>query len=252
MTINKATALLKSLQVENGLFLAAPSSQTGYNKAWIRDNLYESLGIELINPEEAVKIVHKLSDIFKKHEYKIDWAIKEKPDIAYKYIHARYHPETLDEFYDEWGNKQNDAVGLFLFRVADLMDKGLKVIRDNDDARIVEKLILYLGSIEYWHDADNGIWEEKEEIHASSVGACLAGLKRISKYFFVPEDLIANGENNLDNLLPKESKTKEVDLALLSLVFPYNVLDEEQKKQILENVERELVRNKGLIRYKGD
>ena len=35
-------------------------------------------------------------------------------------------------------------------------------------------------------DPDSGMWEENEECHASSVGACLAGLKAIRKYVEVP------------------------------------------------------------------
>lgn len=246
------TQLLKSLQSSSGLFIASPVEKTGYNKAWLRDNLYTSLGIELINPLEALNIVHKLLDILRKHEYKIDFAIKSKPDATFKYIHARYNPETLEEFWEEWGNKQNDAIGFLLFRIADLMQKDFHVLRDEQDNSIVQKLISYLDSVQYWHDKDNGIWEENEEVHASSVGACLAGLTAIARYIPVPSHLIAFGKVALDALLPKESATKNVDLALLSLIYPFNIVSELEAKQILENVEKNLVRNKGIIRYKGD
>src|SRR3989344_2792501 len=191
--MKSAVNILQSLKTPRGLFLAAPAKDTGYDKAWIRDNIYASLGVELVNEEDAVKIIWALFDIFRKHEDKIDWAIREKPNAAFKYIHARYHHETLDEFWEEWGNKQNDAVGAFLFRVGDLLDKGIKILRDEKDRAIVRKLISYLASVEYWADADNGVWEEAEEVHASSVGACLAGLEVISKYFDVPAYLIVNG-----------------------------------------------------------
>ncbi|MBI2452230.1 glycoside hydrolase family 15 [Candidatus Pacearchaeota archaeon] len=243
---------LKNLQTKNGLFLAAPSEKTGYNKAWIRDNIYASLSLELFYREECLRVIHRIFDILKKHEYKIDWAIKDKPKHPHQYIHARYNPETLEEFWEEWGNKQNDAIGAFLFRVADLISKGFSVLRNNSDKKILQKLIDYLGSIEYWHDADNGMWEEHEEIHASSVGACLAGLIAISKYFNVQKKLIDNGRKSLNSLLPRESKTKDVDLALLSLIYPHNIVNEKQRKQILKNVEAKLVRKRGIIRYKGD
>jgi len=118
--------------------------------------------------------------------------------------------------------------------------------------RIVRKLVKYLESIEYWHDPDNGMWEEYEEIHASSIGACVAGLIKISKFIKVPYDLIEKGEKALDKLLPKESETKDVDLALLSLIYPYNIISEKQRTSILENVEKQLVRKKGVIRYLDD
>ena len=120
------------------------------------------------------------------------------------------------------------------------------------DIRILQKLVWYLESIEYWHDKDNGMWEENEEVHASSVGACVAGLDKISILVDVPKELIEKGKNVLNKLLPKESETKDADLALLSLIYPYNIVNEKQKISILKNVEEKLVRNKGVIRYEND
>jgi phosphorylase kinase alpha/beta subunit len=96
------------------------------------------------------------------------------------------------------------------------------------------------------------MWEENEEVHASSVGACVAGLQRISKHVYVPEWLIEVGQATLKSLLPRESESKETDLALLSLIFPYNIVNNEQREKILENVEKHLLRERGVIRYPGD
>jgi len=109
-----------------------------------------------------------------------------------------------------------------------------------------------LEAIEYWQDADNGMWEESEEVHASSVGACAAGLKAVSNMVNVPNWLIEKGIETLNKLLPRESETKETDLALLSLIYPYNIVTPEQKEAILKNVEEKLVRNRGVIRYERD
>lgn len=244
--------LLKSLQAKNGLILAAPSNKTGYDKAWVRDNIYASLGLEKVYPNEALKVVHRLLDILRKHENKIEHAIREKPKHAWQYIHARYHPETLEEFWEEWGNKQNDAVGALLWRIADFLNKGYPALRDEKDRESVKNLIDYLASVEYWKDSDNGVWEEYEEVHASSVGACLAGLKAISRYFDVPQSLIAKGEEALMDLLPRESATKDVDLALLSLIYPYNIVSKKTALAILKNIEEKLLRTRGVIRYTGD
>ncbi|MBN1385984.1 glycoside hydrolase family 15 [Candidatus Woesearchaeota archaeon] len=246
--------ILKGLRYRSGLFAASKKQvSTGYNKAWIRDNVYEALGLEKVGHRKSlVRTYNSLFDIFLKHEEKIDWAIREKPDRAFKYIHARFHPLTFREFHEEWGNKQNDAIGAFLFKVGDLLDRNVMVIRDRNDLRILEKLVKYLWSIEYWHDEDNGMWEENEEVHASSVGACVAGLRKISRYISVPKDLIDVGQQVLDSLLPHESATKKVDLALLSLIYPYNIANPAQARQILRNVERHLVRKNGVIRYIGD
>ena len=252
--INRSVGILKQLQHPKGLFVAALDERTHYSKqAWIRDNIYCSLGFEATkNYKEVIKAYQALLDAFRKHEYKIDWAIVEKPKEKWQYIHARFNPENLDEFYDEWGNMQNDSIGAFLFKIGDLESKGIKVIRDKDDLRILQKLVYYLNSIEYWHDADNGIWEDNEEVHASSVGACVAGLQKISKIVDVPTILIEKGKETLNQLLPRESDRKDTDLALLSLIYPFNVVSEEQRTEILRNVEERLVRQRGVIRNVGD
>ena len=248
---------LESLHQPSGLFLATPKGvSTGYDKAWLRDTFYECLAFEYIGRWDIVRKTYRaILDIFLKHEAKIDAAIAEKPYSRHEYIHPRYHPETFDEFWEEWGNKQHDAVGAILFRIGELeQHDSFSVIETANDKRIIQKLVDYLSSIEYWLDPDNGMWEENEEVHASSVGACVAGLKKINELDFihVSPTLISNGESVLRRLLPRESQQKFVDLALLSLIYPYNIVTDDERDKILENVEYHLVKNLGVLRYKGD
>lgn len=248
--------ILKSLQYDSGLFAASSKEvSTGYDKSWLRDNFYEALAFFVLKDYDVVKHTFRaLLNVFLKHEGKIDHAISSKPQFRHEYIHARFHPETFDEFWEEWGNKQNDSVGAILFMIGHLHAEGHSVIETKDDLRIVQKLVNYLRSIEYWHDWDSGMWEENEEIHASSVGACVAGLISVRKIpgIQVPLELIRNGKLTLNHLLPRESDKKFVDLALLSLIFPYNVVSAKQRDDILENVEYHLAKKHGVIRYKND
>lgn len=255
--IDAHLATLRKLIAPSGLFLAAADVgvSTGYDKSWLRDNFYEVMAFEEVGDwETSRKTWYALLDIFLKHENKIQWAIERRPQFSYQYIHARYNPETFDEFWEEWGNKQNDAVGCILFAVGSHELSGNSVIRSEDDRRIIQRLVDYLGTIEYWRDADNGMWEEYEEIHSSSIGACIAGLEKVKEAGLadVPEVLIMNGKKSLNKRLPRESKTKFTDLALLSLIFPYHVVDKEQEDVILSNLEYHLPRDKGVIRYKND
>ncbi len=249
--------ILSSLQYDSGLFAASSKKVgTGYDKSWIRDNFYECLAFQVIGDWETVeKTYTALLEIFLKHEYKIDSAIENKPQHKHEYIHARYHPETFDEFWEDWGNKQNDAVGAILFGIGTLEHHHKKSVLKNDDQkRIINKLIKYLESIQYWHDKDNGVWEEDEEVHTSSLGACIAGLLLIREVqgIEVPDYLVESGLNAINDLLPRESDKKYVDLAQLSLIYPYNIVTPEQKKQIIRNVEYHLERERGVIRYKND
>lgn len=93
---------LRALRTSSGLFLASSHNVgTGYDKAWLRDNVYEALAFEYTGEWDVVaKTYHTLLDIFDKHIDKIHWATTNKPFETWQYIHARYNPETLEEF---WG-----------------------------------------------------------------------------------------------------------------------------------------------------
>ena len=257
MLIKQHLKILQGLQYESGLFAASKKGiDTGYDKAWLRDNFYECLAFEVLEDWETVQKTYRaILDIIKKHEYKIDHAISKKPEYTHEYIHPRYHPVTFEEYWEEWGNKQNDSIGCILFKIGELekIRKGM-IVQSDDDRRVLQKLVWYLSTLEYWHDPDSGMWEENQEIHASSVGACVAGLKmaRHIDGVEVPDDLIALGEQVLHAILPRESEQKFVDLALLSLIWPYDVLNAEETAKVLDNVEYHLLRERGVIRYKGD
>ncbi|MBU1198263.1 MAG: glycoside hydrolase family 15 [Nanoarchaeota archaeon] len=252
--IKQHLEILKGLQYKTGLFGAsAKAVKTGYNKAWLRDNFYECLAFFVLKDYATCKETYKtFLRVFEKHEYKIDRAIEKKPENKHEYIHARYHPHTFDEFWEDWGNKQNDAVGAILWGIASLEDEGIKIMETEKDKELVQKLVHYLNSIEYWHDQDSGMWENEEETHASSIGACLAGLIKIRRYVNVPDHMIEQGRKSLNHLLPRESEKKYVDLAELSLIYPYDIVTKEQRDKILENVEYHLLKERGVIRYKND
>jgi GH15 family glucan-1,4-alpha-glucosidase len=255
--IRQHMQILEGLKYDTGLFAASRKDVgTGYDKSWLRDNFYECLAFEVLGDYATVeKTYNAILAIFLKHEGKIDHAIATKPKYPYEYIHPRYHPETFDEFWDEWGNKQHDQIGAILFMIGELETKYRRMILDNDDKiRIVQKLVNYLESIRYWEDPDNGIWEYEEEVHASSIGACVAGLESINRLacINVPPELIKTGKETLNNILPRESQKRFVDLALLSLIYPYNIVNAQQRKQILENVEYLLLKERGVIRFKND
>jgi phosphorylase kinase alpha/beta subunit len=256
VTIQRHLHNLRQLLTPSGLFLASSHSvETGYDKAWLRDNAYEALAFEYAGDWAVVeKTYHTLLDIFDKHIDKINWAISNKPFETWQFIHARYNPETLEEFWESWGNKQHDAVGIILFKLADFEAKGKSMLRDKKDRKTVQTLIYYICNVEYWHDADSGMWEEAEEIHASSIGAVLAGLMRWKEVggMEVDQDAIDRGQAALEKLLPRESESKFTDLALLSLIFPYNVLTPEMSRKVVENLEYHLARDRGVMRYKFD
>lgn len=249
MNLEKAIEVLDQMRLPNGAYIASPSKD--YSYVWIRDVFYSTLPFLYTPSERFEKAYHAIFDLFKRYEWKIDIHTKNKPKFLYEYIHSRYSMD-LEELNVEWGHAQNDAIGAFLWGVGEGVRHGQKVIRDKDDLRIIQKLVKYLECLEYWQTEDNGMWEENMEVHASSVGACVAGLNAVKMLVEVNPELISKGEETLRLLLPRESVTKDTDLALLSLIFPYRIIDRPTALMIIENVVNDLERSNGCIRYQHD
>ena len=138
--------------------------------------------------------------------------------------------------------------------ICELELRNAGVVQSDEDRDMVQKIVDYLIRVEYWHDPDNGIWEENLEIHASSVGSVVAALKKAQQiaWLSVPDWDIQRGEEMLRGLLPRESYGKFADLALMTLIYPFHATTAEETEAILKNVEYHLARNKGVIRYKND
>lgn len=249
-------AEILKLRKQTGVFTAsAHDVATGYDKAWLRDNYFTVLGFLETGDLETVRTTAKaLLGVFVKHKEKINWAIEYKPYQTWQYIHARFHPETFEEYWEEWGNRQNDAVGEVLDLICILELQGVSVAETSEEREMVQKIIDYLIRIEYWHDPDNGIWEEGMEVHASSIASCLSALRKAKQipWLSVPESAITKGESALHALLPRESQGKFTDLALLSVIYPFHEASEEESQQILRSVEYHLTKDKGVLRYKTD
>jgi GH15 family glucan-1,4-alpha-glucosidase len=242
--------ILDSLCKPHGMYIASPSSD--YGKVWLRDSFYEVFPYLHSNCDRYERTFHRILDLFRDLEWKIDIHTEQRPREQWEYLHACYHADTVTELNTPWGHAQHDAIGAILFGIGEGVRAGKKIIRDQKDHEIVQKLVSYLGCCEYWHDPDNGMWEEWREVHASSVGACIAGLQSVRDIVFVPRELITKGYMSLINLFPHESNDRKVDLSQLSLVYPYKIFIADDAKVIVDRVERMLLRSRGVIRYPGD
>lgn len=249
MNIEKAVEVIDRMRLPNGAYTASLSSD--YHYVWIRDVVYTVLPFLATPSPYYEKAYHALLDLFIRYEWKIDIHTKKRPRYLYEYIHARYSTD-LKELPQEWGHAQNDAIGAFLWGVGEGIHHGQKIIRSQKDLEIIQKLVDYLECLEYWQAEDNGMWEENMEVHASSVGACVAGLKAVRMLVHVKDGLIEKGEETLYKLLPRESAGKPTDLALLSLIYPYRIVSRGMALQILEDVTTTLERKYGVIRYVND
>jgi GH15 family glucan-1,4-alpha-glucosidase len=242
--------ILDQLRLPHGLYLA--SSSKDYHYVWLRDSFYMSLPYLEQNNQIFEMTYHRILDLFKEYEWKLDIHTRQRPREQWEYIHSRYSASEVKELDTPWGHAQHDAIGAILWGIGMGVKRGKKMIRDTKDHEIVQKLVGYLGCVQYWEDADNGMWEEWREVHSSSVGACVAGLKAVKDLVFVPGDWITMGCQTLTDLFPRESADRPYDLSQMSLVYPYRVMSGENAEILVEQVEKHLLRERGVIRYKGD
>lgn len=233
-----------------------------YNDAWVRDNVYSilcvwglaqalrrenyRLGQAYELEQSVVKLMRGLLVSMMKQREKVE-AFKKKP-IPENALHAKYCLESGDPIVGDkdWGHLQLDATSLFLFYLAQMSASGLRIIFCQEEVDFVQNLVHYISKASLV--PDYGLWERgakmnegNVEINASSVGMAKAALEAMRGFnlyggegdevsvIHVIEDDIADCRYTLENLLPRESGSKEVDAALLSIIgFPaYSVEDQE-------------------------
>lgn len=269
---------LEKLRQLNGGYISSPyHGQNGgdkYNVFWLRDIMYATYANEYVGAyDKMVESYRLILRIFQKYQHKILLGARKRHYLgscAGEVIHARVHPITLEEITHEWGHHQLDILGLFLYKTGDLMKKSYNPLTTDqlETLLLLRDIVLYLTTVRWHSDPDFGMWEEGPEVHSSSIGSVLAGLTMwhddgyyhqkyssqidIHRFVAIPQEFVETGRKSLDKVLPRESESRPYDMAQLSLIWPYNIVSEPQIKQIISNIEKNLVREKGVIRYPGD
>jgi phosphorylase kinase alpha/beta subunit len=154
---------------------------------------------------------------------------------------------------NEWGHLQLDATSLFLLMLAQMTASGLRIVFSIDEVNFVQNLVHYISRA--YRTPDYGIWERGNkmnhgiaELNASSIGMAKAALEAISgcnlfgtsggqtAVIHVISDDIARCRIALESLLPRESNSKEVDSAVLSVTgFPAFAVDNPNLRQKTES-----------------
>lgn len=249
---NKLYKINNSLRLDNGLYVAS-SGQHYVNFCWWRDIFYQSLPTFKKYPDLYIQTYQTFLDFLIKYESKIDYLIEYPHDYNnHTVLHPRIFPD-LSEITSNWGNMQGDAIFLMLFGIGCGLDKKMIILRDKKDKEIIQKCITMYETLEYWKLRGNNCWEEDEQIHSHAIGAGLSALIKLKNHGFVVDDnKLKISRNTLDELLPRETIYRDCDLSQLQLIYPLNIVSKEQGEQILDNIETNLLRDNGVIRYVGD
>lgn len=222
-----------------------------YTDAWVRDNVYSILavwGLALAYRKidegqghtyelehSVVKLMRGLMQAMMHQAHKVE-RFKEYQEPL-EALHAKYDTATGATVVgdDEWGHLQIDATSVFLLMLAQMTASGLQIVFTLDEVNFVQNLVYYIGRA--YRTADYGIWERgnklnhgKPELNASSVGMAKAALEAMdglnlfgirggqASVIHVLPDEIARARVTLESLLPRESGSKEVDAAVLSVI----------------------------------
>ncbi|UTF60600.1 glycoside hydrolase family 15 protein [Gilvimarinus sp. DA14] len=238
-----------------GLLPASTAITThgNYTDAWVRDNVYSIICVwalanamgragqsnrqDLLN-QACIKLMRGLLQSMMRQADKVE-KFKHTLDPIDS-LHAKYEtasglPVVAD---DAWGHLQIDATSIYLLLLAQMSASGLRIVCTGSEVDFVQNLVYYISSA--YRTPDFGIWERGNkinngltEINASSVGMAKAAMQALDglnlfgpnatrrAVIHVIPDAVSLARNTLGALLPRESLSKEVDSALLSVIgFP--------------------------------
>ncbi|WP_254927284.1 glycoside hydrolase family 15 protein [Cyanobium sp. T1B-Tous] len=188
-------------------------------------------------------------------------------------IHAKFDTATGAPVVpdDGWGHLQLDATALFLLQLAQLTRSGLVVLQSSHECDFVQNLVYYVARA--YRVSDYGIWERGDkgnhgqpERNASSIGLVKAALESLegldlfgphgdgSCCLVIPHDAIVRLRRALRSLLPRESASKEVDSACLSVIgYPaWAVEDPQLRQRTRDKIRTELGGTYGYKRFRRD
>ncbi|HLO51290.1 MAG TPA: glycoside hydrolase family 15 protein [Kamptonema sp.] len=270
--------ILKRQNPITGLLPAstAITAHGDYTDAWVRDNVYSILAVwglalayrKLDNDQgrtfelehSVVKLMRGLLFAMMRQAHKVESFKNNQSSL--NALHAKYNTQTGDIVVgdDAWGHLQLDATSIFLLILAQMTASGLHIIFTIDEVNFVQNLVYYIGRA--YRTPDYGIWERgnkinhgNAELNASSVGMAKAALEAMNgldlfgvsgsqaSVIHVLPDEIARSRMTLESLLPRESSSKEVDAALLSVIsFPAFAVEDKQlsertKDKIIEKLQ---------------
>ncbi|VBB34214.1 unnamed protein product [Acanthocheilonema viteae] len=250
--------------------------------AWVRDNLYATHAIwamyrayqksadvdeDLAKANElgltCVKTMQSLLECMMRQSNKVEqFKLYQRKNDA---LHAKYSAKTKSTVVGdyEWGHLQIDAISLFLLTLAQLTASGLQIVRNFDEVAFVQNLVYYIEA--GYRTPDYGVWERGDktnqgirELNSSSVGMVKAALQALNdvgdlfgdgskgSVIHVLPDQIQQCSALLTSMLPRESFSKETDLALLSIIsYPAFAVEE----QSLIQLTRQTIINTLLGRY---
>ncbi|KAF9923222.1 hypothetical protein FBU30_006688 [Linnemannia zychae] len=254
----------------------AVTTHGDYRDAWVRDNVYSimavfglALAYRRVDDDQGrayelehavVKLMRGLMFCMMRQAPKIEQF--KKTQALHDCLHAKYNTATGDTVVgdSEWGHLQIDATSIFLLALAQMTASGILIVYTTDEVDFIQNLVFYIERA--YRTPDYGIWERgnkinhgEPELNSSSIGMAVAALQAInginlfgsrggpSSVIHVLPDEITRNYTTLHSALPRESNSKEIDAALLSVIgFPAFAVGD---AKLVERTRKEIVEKLG-------
>jgi phosphorylase kinase alpha/beta subunit len=172
----------------SGLFPASalPSEKaeaTGMGLAWLRDNAHVAHALYEAGRRKLALPVGQAMLTLLDAKREVLGAVVSGTDRTRR-LPVRVHGDNLAP--DTEPRVQHDSTGYALWLTSRFIKDGALRVERRDLDNLAQT-VRYLGAVEYWHDADEGHWEEDRRIHASSIGTVIAGLREARDLFAAAE-----------------------------------------------------------------
>ncbi|MDY6968095.1 MAG: glycoside hydrolase family 15 protein [Spirochaetota bacterium] len=249
--------------LENGAIVAAnptknyyPKEAKNYFYVWPRDASFVVMAAEMLKMDNII-------------EHFIEW-VRERAEGWNEtgLLYEKYTPNgllALNRF-------QPDQTGSLLFAVCNYCSHK-PTIRENYKEFILHSAdgICKVWNNDHFSIITNDLWEERltfpdlKDNFNYSLASCISGLS--SAYQLYPDEKYINTASKMKEVLIQNAERRghffrsfgeiddeRIDASLLGIVWPFNIIDTDNKLAIttIQEIEQRLVRDMGVHRYEHD
>lgn len=257
--------LIASHQASSGAFPAAPTYPV-YRYSWFRDGAFIADGLSRAGAVDEPDAFHEwCAGVVTARADLVDDIVRRltagEPVELDEYLPTRY---TLDGDHgtEVWENFQTDGYGSWLWALWQHLNR-----QGGDSARYrrpVEVTVRYLSHV--WNQPCYDWWEEHPtQRHVSTLGSIAAGLDAALRMKLLDNETANDAVVALRGIRSEILRdgvvgghavkwlgSRAVDGSLLSCIAPFGVLDPLTARETLDAVDRDLVVDHGVYRYRDD
>ncbi|GII91114.1 glycoside hydrolase family 15 protein [Sinosporangium siamense] len=265
-TVSRSLELIAAHQHPSGAYPACPTYPV-YGYSWFRDGAFIADGASRGGDVDGAGRFHDwCAGVLRARADKIVNLVgRETTPAREEFLPTRYTLTGADEQGSDWWNFQLDGYGTWLWALAEHLTR-----HKGDAGRYADVVSLTVRYLARFHDTPCYDWweESPDHIHVSTLGSIRGGLDAALNLGILSEAeeavarttrdaiaaLVATRGHTRDGGLAKWLGAETVDASLLACLAPFGLADPRGPvgRSTLAAVERDLVRDRGVHRYRAD